>query len=80
MDKPYQDLKWFERPIFINTILLTVTTSLFVFKIILGFLLNSLALQADALDNLTDVIFIITGLIGCFLTRRLNITKPGFQF
>ncbi|NHI94477.1 MAG: cation diffusion facilitator family transporter [Candidatus Lokiarchaeota archaeon] len=76
MDKLNQKLNWFERPIFINTLLLAITTLFFIFKLFLGFYLNSLALQADAIDNLTDVIFIITGLIGIFFVNK----KPNEKF
>ncbi len=42
----------------------------------LATVLNSLALQADAIDSITDVIFIITGLIGIFFAQK----KPNKKF
>ncbi|MHA1784740.1 MAG: cation diffusion facilitator family transporter [Candidatus Helarchaeota archaeon] len=71
-----EHLKLYERPIFVNVLLLVVSSILFAIKLILGILLNSLALQADAIDSITDVIFIITGLIGIFFAQK----KPNKKF
>ena len=71
-----EQLKLYERPTFINGLLLGITIVLFLLKLTLGFMVNSLALQADAIDNITDVIFIVTGLIGIFFAQK----KPNEKF
>ena len=71
-----ENLKLYERPTFINGLLLGITIVLFIFKLTLGFMVNSLALQADGIDNITDVIFIATGLIGIFFAQK----KPNEKF
>ena len=55
------DLKFYEQPFFINIVLLLCNAILFTFKLIFGILTNSLALQADAYDNLTDIITDFSG-------------------
>ncbi|MFX1314591.1 MAG: cation transporter [Promethearchaeota archaeon] len=54
-------MKFYENPIFLNLFLLFLNTSLFILKLIFSFLTNSIALQADAFDNLTDIVMIFAG-------------------
>ncbi len=70
------DLKFYEQPFFINIVLLLCNAILFTFKLIFGILTNSLALQADAYDNLTDIIMNITAFIGILFTKK----KPNEKF
>jgi len=70
------NLKIYEKPIFINFLLLGVNLSLFILKLIFGLLTNSLALQADAFDNLTDIIIVIASLIGIIFVSK----KPNEKF
>lgn len=71
-----KELNFYARPIFINIILFGVNTSLFTVKLIFAFITNSLALQADAFDNLTDIVMVITSLIGIIYTNK----KPNEKF
>ncbi|MFX1390169.1 MAG: cation diffusion facilitator family transporter [Promethearchaeota archaeon] len=68
--------KFYESPIFINFLFLIITTLLFSLKITLALVSNSLALQADAYDNLTDIVMIIAALIGTFYAKK----KPNEKF
>jgi cation diffusion facilitator family transporter len=70
------ELKFYEKPSFINIILLIVNSLLFVLKLVFSIYTNSLALQADAFDNLTDIVMVITSLIGIIYTNK----KPNEQF
>jgi cation diffusion facilitator family transporter len=70
------ELKFFEKPIFVNFLLLIVNMFLFVLKIVLSYTSNSLALQADAFDNLTDIVMIFAALIGINFSRK----KPNEKF
>ncbi|MFX1260158.1 MAG: cation transporter [Promethearchaeota archaeon] len=54
--KKYQ--KFYGKPIFLNLLLLVLNLGLFISKIIFAILTNSLALQADAFDSLTDIIMV----------------------
>jgi len=76
MDNTEDSLKIYENPIFINFLLLGVNLSLFILKLIFGLLTNSLALQADAFDNLTDIIIVIASLIGIIFVSK----KPNEKF
>ncbi|TFG01006.1 MAG: cation diffusion facilitator family transporter [Promethearchaeota archaeon] len=69
-------LKIYERPLFINIFLFIVNTGLFILKLIFAYFTNSLALQADAFDNLTDIVMVITSLIGIIYTNK----KPNEKF
>jgi len=69
-------LKFYERPIFINIFLFVINTGLFTLKLIFSFITNSIALQADAFDNLTDIVMVITSLIGIIYTNK----KPNEKF
>ena len=71
-----EELKFFEKPIFVNFLLLIVNIFLFVLKIVLSYTSNSLALQADAFDNLTDIVMIFAALIGINFSRK----KPNEKF
>jgi cation diffusion facilitator family transporter len=75
MDKEIE-LKFYEKPSFINIFLLIVNSILFTVKIIFARYTNSLALQADAFDNLTDIVMVITSLIGILYTNK----KPNERF
>lgn len=76
MNKIEEKLRFYEKPIFVNFILLIVTIFLFALKIILSFITNSLALQADAFDNLTDIVMIVAALVGISYSRK----KPNEKF
>ena len=69
-------LKFYEKPLFLNLLLLGLNFTLFIFKFIFSLLTNSLALQADAFDNFTDVILVVAGLIGLLYSRK----KPTKDF
>ncbi len=71
-----ENLKYYHRPIFLNIFLLTITVSLFILKLIFSIITNSLALQADAVDNLTDMVMILAALIGIIYSRK----KPNAKF
>ncbi|MFO7797996.1 MAG: cation diffusion facilitator family transporter [Promethearchaeati archaeon] len=76
MENSEDNLKIYEKPIFINFLLLGVNLSLFILKLLFGLLTNSLALQADAFDNLTDIIIVIASLIGIVFVNK----KPNEKF
>jgi len=76
MEKSENELKLYEKPIFINIVLLSVNLILFILKLIFGLLTNSLALQADAFDNLTDIVIVIASLIGIIFVSK----KPNEKF
>ncbi|MHA1658639.1 MAG: cation diffusion facilitator family transporter, partial [Promethearchaeota archaeon] len=65
-----KDQKFYVKPIFINFLLLIVNSSLFVIKLIFALLTNSIALQADAFDNLTDIVMVIAALIGIIYSKK----------
>jgi cation diffusion facilitator family transporter len=69
-------LKFYEKPVFINYILFIVNLSLFISKLIFSSITNSLALQADAFDNLTDIIMVIAALMGIIYSKK----KPNEKF
>ncbi len=71
-----KNLKYYQHPIFLNVFLLTVTVSLFILKLIFSIITNSLALQADAIDNLTDIVMILAALIGIIYSKK----KPNAKF
>ncbi len=71
-----ENLKFYERPIFLNFLLLTITILLFILKLIFSSISNSLALQADAFDNLTDIVMVVAALIGIIYSRK----KPNEKF
>jgi len=84
MTKSQNDLKnqgikptqLFENPVFINSLLLIFTITLFILKLIFSLLTNSLALQADAIDSMTDIVMYIIAVIGILFARR----KPNARF
>ena len=65
-----KDQKFYVKPIFINFLLLIVNSSLFVIKLIFALITNSIALQADAFDNLTDIVMVIAALIGIIYSKK----------
>ena len=69
-------MKFYESPIFLNFFLLFVNISLFISKSIFSLLTNSIALQADAFDNLTDIVMVFAALIGIIYSRK----KPNEKF
>ena len=69
-------LKFYEKPVFINYILFIVNLSLFISKLIFSSITNSLALQADAFDNLTDIVMVIAALMGIIYSKK----KPNEKF
>ena len=76
MTKIDKTLKFYEKPVFLNLILLILNITLFIFKLIFSILTNSLALQADAFDNLTDIVLTITAFIGIIFAKK----KPNEKF
>jgi len=68
--------KFYGKPIFVNLLLLVINLFLFVFKLIVSSLSGSLALQADAFDNLTDIIMVFAALVGIIYSKR----KPNKKF
>lgn len=71
-----KNLKNFQRPEFLNLLLLIVNVSLFILKLIFSIITNSIALQADAFDNLTDIVMVLAALIGIVYSRK----KPNEKF
>ncbi|MFX1574739.1 MAG: cation diffusion facilitator family transporter [Promethearchaeota archaeon] len=71
-----ENLKIYENPIFLNFFLFSITLLLFILKLIFSYITNSLALQADAFDNLTDLVMIFAALIGIMYSRK----KPNENF
>ncbi|MFX1392957.1 MAG: cation diffusion facilitator family transporter [Promethearchaeota archaeon] len=71
-----KNLKIYEKPVFINALLLILNTALFVLKLIFGIITNSLALQADAFDNMTDIITCLIAFIGILFSKK----KPNEKF
>ena len=69
-------LKIYEQPFFINFILTLFGIALFILKLIFSVLTNSLALQADAFDNMTDIVMYFTALIGINFAKK----KPNERF
>ena len=67
---------FFTNPLFVNLLLLVINLFLFLFKLIISSLSGSLALQADAFDNLTDIIMVLAAVVGIIYSKR----KPNKQF
>ncbi|GAG72770.1 unnamed protein product, partial [marine sediment metagenome] len=79
----YQSIKpkqLFENPFFINSLLLFFTITLFILKLIFSLLTKSLALQADAIDSMTDIIMYIIAIIGISFTKRKPNEKSLWRF
>ncbi len=76
MNEPDKSKKFYAKPIFVNSVLLVVNLGLFIFKLIFADLSGSLALQADAFDNLTDIIMVFAALVGITYAKR----KPNEKF
>jgi len=76
MNEPDKSKKFYNKPIFVNSVLLVVNLGLFIFKLIFSDLSGSLALRADAFDNLTDIIMVFAALVGIIYAKR----KPNEQF
>jgi cation diffusion facilitator family transporter len=68
--------KLYKKPVFLNLILLVINLGLFIFKIIFSILSNSLALQADAYDSLTDIFMALIAFIGLIYANK----KPNEKF
>ncbi len=69
-------LKFYEEPLFLNFLLFLFSFSFFLLKLIFSIITNSLALQADAFDNLTDVVMNITAFIGIIFAHK----RPNKKF
>ena len=69
-------IRFYQNPSFINFVLLVINSVLFIIKFLFAIYTNSLALQADAFDNLTDIVMVITSLIGIIYTNK----KPNEKF
>jgi len=76
MPEEDNNLKFFEEPLFVNLLLFVISLTLVIFKLIFAFLTNSLALQADAFDAITDIVMYITAFIGILFTKK----KPNKKF
>ena len=76
MNETDKSKKFYTKPIFVNSVLLVVNLGLFIFKLIFADLSGSLALQADAFDNLTDIIMVFAALVGITYAKR----KPNEKF
>lgn len=63
-------------PIYVNIVVLLTTIIFVILKFYYAFLTSSIALQADAFDNLTDIIMIIASLIGLIFSNK----KPNEKF
>jgi len=72
----FQNQKLYKRPVFLNLLLLMVNLGLFIFKILFSILTNSLALQADAFDSLTDIFMALIAFIGLIYASK----KPNEKF
>ena len=67
---------FFKKPVFLNLVLLIVNLGLFIFKIIFSLLTDSLALQADAFDSLTDIFMALIAFIGLIYSNK----RPNEKF
>ena len=67
---------FYKKPVFLNLILLIVNVGLFISKLIFSILTNSLALQADAFDSLTDIFMALIAFIGLIYANK----KPNEKF
>jgi cation diffusion facilitator family transporter len=76
MIKSKENLKLYAKPYFINLILLTFNGGMFISKFIVALLTQSLALQADAFDNLTDLVMVLSSFIGILYSNK----KPNKKF
>ncbi len=76
MNEPDKSKTFYTKPIFVNSVLLVVNLGLFIFKLIFADLSGSLALRADAFDNLTDIIMVFAALVGIIYAKR----KPNKRF
>ncbi|MHA1468499.1 MAG: cation diffusion facilitator family transporter [Promethearchaeota archaeon] len=68
--------KFYGKPLFVNLLLLGINLFLFLFKLIVSSLSGSLALQADAFDNLTDIIMVFAAIVGIYYAKK----KPNKKF
>ncbi len=68
--------KFYSKPLFVNLLLLVMNLLLFLFKLIVSSISGSLALQADAFDNLTDIIMVFAAVVGIIYSKR----KPNKKF
>jgi len=68
--------KFYGKPLFVNLLLLVINLFLFIFKLVVSSLSGSLALQADAFDNLTDIIMVFAAIVGIYYAKR----KPNKKF
>jgi cation diffusion facilitator family transporter len=76
MSETDTSIKIYEQPIFINFILTLFGIALFIIKLIFSVVTNSLALQADAFDNMTDIVMYLTAFIGITFAKK----KPNERF
>jgi len=68
--------KFYGKPLFVNLLLLGINLFLFLFKLVVSSLSGSLALQADAFDNLTDIIMVFAAIVGIYYAKK----KPNKKF
>ena len=68
--------RFYGKPLFVNLLLLVINIFLFIFKLIVSSLSGSLALQADAFDNLTDIIMVFAAIVGIYYAKK----KPNKKF
>jgi len=65
-----------EKAILLNLILFVITLILIIFKIFFSLITRSVALQADTIDNVTDLVMIIASLVGVIFANK----KPNERF
>ena len=65
-----------EKAVLINVFLFIITLILIIFKIFFSLITRSIALQADAIDNVTDLVMIIASLVGVIFANK----KPNERF
>jgi len=71
-----KELSLLQRPTIVNSILLVVSLTLLITKVIFALISNSLALMADAFDSLTDIVMALVALIGLIYSNK----KPNEKF
>ncbi|MFX1273682.1 MAG: cation diffusion facilitator family transporter [Promethearchaeota archaeon] len=68
--------KLYTKPEFVNLVLLITYIILIILKLAFSFISNSIALRADAFDNLNDIVMYATAMLGFILVRK----KPNKQY
>ncbi|MEJ2251777.1 MAG: cation diffusion facilitator family transporter, partial [Candidatus Lokiarchaeota archaeon] len=74
------NLKIFQNPLIINVFLFSINLVLFILKLVFSFLTNSLALQADAYDTITDTVMAFSAVIGILFTLKSPTEKYPYGY